>query len=261
MAAEGGWSRRDVLGFASALAVTSVAEHALGNAPAARRRAPRIRAICFDLFTLFDPRGALRAAEAVAPGHGARLWDAWRVRQFEYSWLRAAAGRYLDFEIVTREALAQAADAEGLSLSAEAARQLVAAYSELEPWPDTRDVLRRLRDSGHKLAPLANYSPKMLERLLAHAGLRSAFDLLISTDRAHTYKPDPRAYALGPAALGLPRERVAFAAFGGWDAAGAKWFGLPTFWVNRLGVVPERLTAPDASGPDLNALVRWVERS
>lgn len=84
------------------------------------------------------------------------------------------------------------------------------------------------------------------------------FDVLISTDRVKTYKPDPRAYALGPALLGLPRERVAFAAFGGWDAAGAKWFGLPTFWVNRFGVTEEQLVAPDASGPSLQALATWL---
>jgi 2-haloacid dehalogenase len=52
---------------------------------------------------------------------------------------------------------------------------------------------------------------------------------------------------------------VAFAAFGGWDAVGAHWFGLRTFWVNRLGVAPETL-APEvaASGPTLAELARFV---
>jgi len=70
---------------------------------------------------------------------------------------------------------------------------------------------------------------------------------------------DPRAYALGVSRLGLAREQIAFAAFGGWDAAGARWFGYPTFWVNRLGVPAEQLgPGPDGSGPTLAELDRFV---
>jgi 2-haloacid dehalogenase len=56
----------------------------------------------------------------------------------------------------------------------------------------------------------------------------------------------------------LPREQIAFSAFGGWDAAGAKWFGFRSFWVNRLGVTGEALVAPDASGPDFAALSSFL---
>jgi len=34
-------------------------------------------------------------------------------------------------------------------------------------------------------------------------------------------KPDARAYQMAETAFKLPRERILFAAFGGWDAAGA----------------------------------------
>ena len=40
---------------------------------------------------------------------------------------------------------------------------------------------------------------------------------------------------------GAVRGPVGFAAFGGWDAAGAAWFGYRTAWVNRLGVPFENL--------------------
>ena len=98
----------------------------------------------------------------------------------------------------------------------------------------------------------------MLARLIARNNLGDVFDVLISSDAARTYKPDARAYALGPSRLGLPREQIAFSAFGGWDAAGAKWFGFPTFWVNRLGVTAEQLIEPDASGADLAGLASWI---
>ena len=57
-------------------------------------------------------------------------------------------------------------------------------------------------------------------------------------------------------------EAIAFAAFGGWDAAGAKAFGYPTFWVNRLGLPVEQLgVQPDGIGASLEDLVRFVSTS
>jgi len=74
-----------------------------------------------------------------------------------------------------------------------------------------------------------------------------------------TFKPDPRAYQLGLDTLRLPRDQIVFAAFAGWDAAGAKAFGYRTFWVNRQNQPPEELgVLPDATGATLNDLVLHV---
>jgi len=122
--------------------------------------------------------------DARAPGHIC-IMSGRRVRQFEYTWLRAAAGSYRDFRAVTEGALAYASRATGIRLSGHASRTLVGAY-----------------------------------------------------DR---------------------REEIAFAAFGGWDAAGAKSFGYPTFWLNRLGVPAEELSpGPDAVGSTLTEVAAWA---
>ncbi len=226
--------------------------------PGGRARLP-IRGICFDLFTLFDPRSVIQAAKAAGVEPAVELCEAWRTRQFEYAWLRASAGQYADFRDVTRDALEYALRARQISLSEHAREVLVEAYSKLEPWPDTLAALVAWRNAGLRLAPLANYSPSMLAALIQRGGLSDMFDALISTDAARTYKPDPRAYALGVSALGLAREQVAFSAFGGWDAAGARWFGYPTFWVNRLGVPREELApAYDGTGATLAELARFI---
>jgi len=82
---------------------------------------------------------------------------------------------------------------------------------------------------------------------------------VLSTDRIRTHKPDPRAYQMAMDALKLPREGILFAAFAGWDAAGARWFGYPTIWVNRLDLPAEELgISPDATGRDLTDVVRFV---
>ena len=217
-----------------------------------------IRAVAFDLFTIFDPRSVVTAVEAALPGRGAAFALAWRTRQFEYAWLRAAGGRYLDFRTITDDALAVTAREQRLELAPVVRARLVDAYTELTPWPDSVAELRAMRRAGLRLAPLANYSPPMIAALLRHAGLDDLFEDQISTDAARTFKPDPRAYQLGVDRFGLARDQIAFAAFGGWDAAGATWFGYPTFWVNRLGVELEQLATPMAIGRDLTELAAWI---
>ncbi|HET7540574.1 MAG TPA: haloacid dehalogenase type II [Polyangiaceae bacterium] len=234
------------------------ATRSLTHAKTAATEQRAIAAVAFDLFTVFDVRGIDRRVVAVL-GEGP-LAATWKARLFEYSWLRAVSGNYVDFERLVHDSLSFAARTHGVTLSEPTRKQLESAFVELEPWPDSVVTLRELRARGLRLAPLANFAPRMIESLLRHADLHDAFDAFISTDLARTYKPDPKAYALGESVLGLPRERIAFAAFGGWDAVGGSWFGYPTFWVNRLGTSSEELGASISSGPDLRAFSAWLSR-
>ena len=71
---------------------------------------------------------------------------------------------------------------------------------------------------------------KELTANIKNAGVDGIVEHVISTDQARTYKPDPRAYQLGIETFGRKREQILFVPFAGWDAAGAKSFGYPTFW-------------------------------
>jgi 2-haloacid dehalogenase len=220
---------------------------------------PRFKAVAFDYLVLFDANSVAGAAEQAFPGKGRELAQLWRTRQFEYTWLRSITGRYADFFSVTEDALVYAASAMKLELTAGRKEQLLDAYLHLVPWPDTADTLRRLRESGIRVIALANFSPHMLQANAENAGLSGLFDALVSTDTNRTYKPDPRAYQLGMDRLRLARHEILFAAFGGWDAAGAKAFGYPTVWVNRLNQPAEELgIRADHVVPDLRGLLEFV---
>ena len=201
-----------------------------GQPPAA----PRFKAVAFDYFVLFNPDSLVADVDRVFPGKGRELTNLWLTRQFEYAWLRSMTNRYVEFFTITRDALVYAANAMQLALTPESTRRLMDSYLHLAPWPDTADTLRTLRASGIRVITIANFSPRMLRSNAESAGLIGLFDALISTDANKTYKPDPRAYRLGTDHLHLAKQDILFTAFGGWDAAGAKAFGYPTFWVNRF---------------------------
>jgi 2-haloacid dehalogenase len=106
---------------------------------------------------------------------------------------------------------------------------------------------------------VSNLTAKMLNTLSQNAGIAGYFEHVLSTDRVKAYKTDPCAYKMPEDAFKLPRKSIVFAAFGGWDAAGAKSFDLNTFWVNRAGAPMEELgVKPDATGTTLTELAMYV---
>lgn len=246
-------TRRDTLG----LAASTLAATLIPSRPTAA--AAKIEVVAFDAFPVFDPRPIFEKLETIAPGRGKELGDLWRTRQFEYTWLRTVGGEYEDFWKVTRDALGYAADALGIELSRQQTSEIMDGYLNVKAWPDAPAALEALKAQGLQLAFLSNFTPHMLQAAIESAGLEGTFDQALSTDALRTFKPDPRAYRMAVEKLNTPRERILFVPFAGWDAAGAKWFGYETFWVNRLGTPPEALgVKADGMGRNLDDLVAYL---
>ena len=219
----------------------------------------KFKAVAFDGFPIIDPRTVFGRLEEMFPAHGPELGNAWRSRQFEYTWLRTLGGRYVDFWQVTEESLIFAAKARGVNLSAAERDQLMQTWLSLKAWGDVAPALRQLRNAGIRMAFLSNLTETMLDAAVKNSGLEGYFEPHLSTDRVKAFKPDPRAYRMGLDAFKLRKEEIAFAAFAGWDACGAKWFGYPTFWVKRMSTPVEELgVMPDAMGSGLGDLVEFV---
>ncbi len=220
---------------------------------------PRFKVIAFDAFPIFDPRPIANLAEEIYPGRGSELMNAWRVRQFEYQWLRALSGQYVDFMHATEEGLVFAARTLSLDLTDDNKNRLMSAYLNLSVWPDAVSSVKALREAGFRLVFLSNMTEEMLKNGLEKANLSDEFEAIYSTDSVQSYKPAPKAYQIAVDELNLLREEILFVAFAGWDVAGAKWFGYPTYWVNRLGSPMEELgVVPDAEGANLQALVEYA---
>jgi 2-haloacid dehalogenase len=249
-----------------ALTAASVASAIFASSPqiisadAIAETPPTISAIAFDAFVIFDPRPVFALADHFFPGKGAELSAEWRIRQFEYTWLRVITGDYADFWQVTNDALTYAVKKLKLDLTTDTRDRLMKSYLNLKPWPDVPAALAKLKQSGLRLAFLSNFTPTMLRANIESANLGNLFDHVLSTHQAKTYKPDPRGYQLGPDALKLPRQSILFAAFAGWDAVGAAAFGFPTYWVNRTGLPAEELgerAIPSAA--DLTGVVQFLK--
>jgi 2-haloacid dehalogenase len=217
----------------------------------------RPAAVLFDAYgTLFDVMSVSLAAEQLFAGRGEALALVWREKQIDYTRLVTMSApdgsRYRPFWDLTRAALRFAAQKLGLALTPEAEDRLMNQYRHLSAYPEVREVLAALKGAGVPTGILSNGDPPMLDIAVKSAGLAPFLDHVISVEPARAFKTDPRAYALGPQALGLPARRILFVSSNGWDALGATWFGFTTLWVNRSGAPPEPLgTAPHHTGTSL----------
>ena len=209
-----------------------------------------VDALVFDAYgTLFDVNSVSQQAEHLFPGHGAALAQLWRTKQLEYSWLqslmRSSARQREDFAAVTAHALDYTAQSLRLSLSSAARHRLLDAYLELEPFPEAAAALAALAPLPRVI--LSNGTAGMLEPLVAASGLGRHLNAVLSVDAAGIFKPSPRAYQLAVEHLGLPAFRIGFVSSNGWDAIGAKAFGMVAFWINRAGApIDLHGPAPDA---------------
>jgi 2-haloacid dehalogenase len=233
----------------------------VSNAQSEEATTARIKAIAFDAFPIFDPRPIAKAAEEAFPGQGQNLMNIWRSRIFEYQWLRVLGGRYENFMQATEGGLVFAAKKMNLELTPEKKNKLLSEFMNLNVWPDAPVSIKKLKGMGLELVFLSNMTEEMLSNGLKKEGLDKDFTFIISTDSINSYKPTPEAYNLAVEKLPFKKEEVLFVAFAGWDAAGAKWYGYPTFWVNRLDAPLEELgEIPDGSSKDLSGLIEFVSK-
>lgn len=220
-----------------------------------------IQAIAFDAYgTLFDVYAIGVLAEKLFPRHGTTLAELWRDKQIEYTRLRTLCSMYKPFWEVTQDALVFACRKLQLNLTLEAHNMLMGQYAKLQALPENLGVLQRLQTMGVKLAILSNGNPQMLDSALEAAGMRGIFHHILSADAVKKFKPAPEAYQLAPDVFGLSPKNILFVSSNCWDVCGAAWFGYTTFWVNRTGTPLEELgVTPDASGPDMSALLHFVQ--
>lgn len=220
----------------------------------------KIKAVAFDAFPIFDPRPIFEMVNQLFGEKGPVITNTWRTAQFEYTWLRTSGNQYVDFWKVTEDALIFSAMKNQITLTEASRKQIMEQYLHLKAWPDVLPVLKALKAQGVKIAFLSNFTSEMLNANIKNAGLEGYFDFVLSTDNARAFKPSPKAYQLGVDTFKFKKEEIAFAAFAGWDAVGAKWFGYPTYWCNRQNNPLDELSAqPDITSNGLNGLVDFVK--
>ncbi|MDG4649970.1 haloacid dehalogenase type II [Roseibacterium sp. SDUM158017] len=219
-----------------------------------------IEACVFDAYgTLFDVSAAARDV-AAQPGREAfaGVWRQvaadWRLKQLQYSWLRAVTGDHCDFWQVTQDGLDWALERAGLQ-DPDLRETLLGLYWKLAAYPEVPAMLARLKEAGLSTAILSNGSPDMLSGAVGSAGIGALLDDVLSVEAVGVFKPARAVYDLVERRFEVMPDAVLFVSSNGWDAACAASYGFRTLWVNRADEPVDRLPGrPDHVAPDLTGV-------
>ncbi len=194
--------------------------------------------LAFDVYgTLIDPFGISQTLQGIAGEKTADLAQLWRDKQIEYLFRRALGRDYQPFSVCTSQALEYAAAQLQLELSAGHREELLDKYRELPAYAGVLRALCELRDAGCRNYAFSNGEPDDLEYLLAHSGLDSALDGVISVHDVRSFKPDPAVYAHFLEETGSTREETWLISGNPFDVIGAHSAGWHTAWVKRNSAI------------------------
>jgi 2-haloacid dehalogenase len=195
-----------------------------------------VQVLAFDVFgTVVDWRGSIaRELDALGLGVDASAFaDAWRARyQPAMQAVRSGTRPWVRLDVLHREnldaTLAAFGVAERLDEAARVALNL--AWHRLDPWPEARAGLARLR-SRFVITPLSNGNVGLLTRMAKRAAL--PWDCVLSAEVYRTYKPEPGAYLGVADTFDIAPEQVMMVAAHASDLRAAAACGLRTAYVDR----------------------------
>ncbi|HRO57909.1 MAG TPA: haloacid dehalogenase type II [Burkholderiaceae bacterium] len=191
--------------------------------------------LAFDVFgTVVDWYGSIvrEVSELrlpVDPGQFAIAWRAGyrpamaRVRRGELGWTKIDA--------LHRSILDEILQQFGLNdLDEPTRRHLNLAWHRLDPWPDAVEGLQRLRQR-FTVCTLSNGNLSLLANMAKRAGL--PWDLILSAETFHSYKPDAEAYLGVCQVFDLDPAQVMLVAAHQDDLAAARACGLRAAYIER----------------------------
>jgi 2-haloacid dehalogenase len=217
--------------------------------------------IGFDVYgTLIDTTAVGEQIERLLPGRGVSFAFAWRQKQLEYTFRRAAMNTYRDFDVCTAAALEHTAAALGAPLSAEQKGRLMDEYRRLPAFPDVVPALNELRHAGVRLLAFSNGVAQTVHDVLRHAGIRDRFEDIVSVDEVRTFKPDPVVYLHYVRRACASCSECWLVSANPFDVIGAVSAGMSAVWLQRDPAIPfdPWELQPTAVIRDLSGLVQAV---
>ena len=215
-----------------------------------------IKAIVFDAYgTLFDVNSAAEKCKGKIGDKWEGFANFWRTTQLEYTWLRSLMKRHKDFWQITEDSLDKSMKAFKIDSSMK--NELLNLYKVLSPYPEVKEVLKKLKEKECRLAILSNGTPTLLNELVKSNNLENIFDDLFSIEEVGIYKPDSKVYDIPIKKYQIKADKVAFLSANTWDVSGGGSYGYNAIWVNRNNNIFDNLDFKPKS--EINNLTQLLD--
>lgn len=216
----------------------------------------RTTALTFDCYgTLVDwERGACTALRDLLPSSAARVSDDELVRSFLAADSRLIARELMPYAEVLAMAAKEIFGSLGLPFDRRGEQAFVASLPSWPLFEETNPSLEQL-SGRYRLAIISNIDDRLMAETLKRFTV--SFDVVMTSERARSYKPENKIFAHALQELGEPPECVVHIAEGLCEAKPARELGMGSVWVRRSYRSDDGSGAvPDARVGSLAELVR-----
>lgn len=222
--------------------------------------------VAFDVYaTLVDREaGAAKAFGEIARRSSIRrsgynLFEEWHnevIRAYRSS------ANFVSWKDAGREAMRNLMDKHGGKGALDDIDLLFQSFSEWKPYGDVKPVLGALKKAGRRVAVVTNMDTDLFEK--TRTGVN--FDLVITSEMARAYKPNPRIFEYAIRKMRCEKSEVLWVGTSPWaDIQGAKLFGLTMVWIRRQSMKEKWMKlnpwdpTPDYQFDDLYGLRNLLE--
>ncbi|KZV95277.1 HAD-like protein [Exidia glandulosa HHB12029] len=181
-----------------------------------------VKALVFDIIgTTTDwftyVHAAVKAVDSTIDAD--ELVKAWRKGFAQRTRASTAAGTFVEMYATYGEVLDELCRERGLEWAEDVKRDLVKSWGRMKAWDDTAHGLELLR-SKYVVCGLSNGRASMM--IDVHKKNNMTFDLLLTSDVIHAYKPASKMYQAALSALNLQPGEVAMVAAHAYDLRAAR---------------------------------------
>lgn len=217
----------------------------------------------FDVYgTLIDTSAVFETLEKWLGPKATNFVHLWRNKQLEYSFRRGLMEQFVDFSVVTKQALLYCCQNLKVPLSENQKEQLLEMYTVLPAFPDVVSTIEALNKLNNcRIVAFSNGRKEAVEKLLKHAGVDHFFEDIISCATVQMFKPAPKVYEHLIKSTNADPSQSLLISGNPFDILGAMNYGLQGAWVQRD---PSRTFDPWGITPtitmnNLLELVEWID--
>lgn len=195
---------------------------------------PAPKLITFDTYgTLIDWESAIVAHFSDVlkkKGHDINPRTFYTVWYYGYAY-PAVQGPFQLYRELLRTSFRQALVAHRIPVEPNDGAELGDVMAAAKPFPDAVEALKKLK-TRYRLATISNSQDDIISHAVAK--LAAPFDLVITGETTHTYKPNPALFELVMARAGVTAEDVVHVAQSQYvDLPRSVPMGMRTVWINR----------------------------
>ena len=165
-------------------------------------------------------------------------FEHWFSKMIQFTMVETLTNTYSDFGEIGKASFVMLAAKYSKTISEDDIHSTLQLIRKLNPHPEVKPALEKLKSAGFKLVALTNGGLETLDLQMNYSTLGDLLDGHYSVEAVKKFKPHPAPYLNVLEKENVTPNRAMLVAAHAWDVAGAQHIGMQTAFIKRPGKFP-----------------------